>query len=48
MYRLQVLDAEIVCTGELRARVTGSGDIEYRGNPSTKDSKVTGSGSIEN
>ncbi|MEM5566202.1 head GIN domain-containing protein [Psychroserpens sp. AS72] len=41
-------DAEVVCTGELKARVTGSGDIEYRGNPTKEDSKVTGSGSIEN
>ncbi|MDG5491432.1 head GIN domain-containing protein [Psychroserpens sp. SPM9] len=41
-------DAEVVCTGLLKARVTGSGDIEYRGNPSKKDTKVSGSGSIEN
>nr|WP_321246429.1 head GIN domain-containing protein [uncultured Psychroserpens sp.] len=41
-------DAEVVCTGDFRARVTGSGDIEYRGNPTKEDSKVTGSGSIEN
>jgi len=41
-------DAEVVCTGVFRARVTGSGDIEYRGNPSKEDTKVSGSGSIEN
>lgn len=41
-------DAEVFCNGVLKARVTGSGDIEYRGNPKTKDAKVTGSGSIEN
>ncbi|MFT4611261.1 MAG: hypothetical protein ACJA1H_002013 [Glaciecola sp.] len=41
-------DAEVVCTGQLKARVTGSGDIEYKGNPAKEDSKVTGSGSIEN
>nr|WP_321228118.1 head GIN domain-containing protein [uncultured Psychroserpens sp.] len=41
-------DAEVVCNGNLKARVTGSGDIEYRGNPTKEDSKVTGSGSIEN
>lgn len=40
-------DVEIVCNGNLKARVTGSGDIEYKGNPKTKDSKVTGSGSID-
>ena len=41
-------DAEVVCNGELKARVTGSGDIEYRGNPTKQDTKVSGSGSIEN
>ena len=30
----------------LEARVTGSGDIEYYGNPIKKDTKVTGSGDI--
>nr|WP_321222699.1 head GIN domain-containing protein [uncultured Psychroserpens sp.] len=41
-------DAKVVCNGNFKARVTGSGDIEYRGNPTNEDSKVTGSGSIEN
>ncbi|OUR99002.1 DUF2807 domain-containing protein [Flavobacteriales bacterium 33_180_T64] len=41
-------DAAVVCSGHLKARVTGSGDIEYRGNPKTEDTKVSGSGSIEN
>lgn len=41
-------DAEVVCNGDFRARVTGSGDIEYRGNPKKHDTKVSGSGSIEN
>ncbi|SDS28006.1 Putative auto-transporter adhesin, head GIN domain [Formosa sp. Hel1_31_208] len=41
-------DAEVVCNGVFKARVTGSGDIEYRGNPKTEDTKVSGSGSIEN
>ena len=41
-------DATVYCSGELKARVSGSGDIEYRGNPKTKDTKVSGSGSIEN
>ena len=30
----------------LEARVTGSGDIEYYGNPIKQDTKVTGSGDI--
>ncbi|MBR9915260.1 MAG: DUF2807 domain-containing protein [Algicola sp.] len=41
-------DADVVCNGRLKARVTGSGDIEYKGNPTHRDTKVTGSGSIEN
>lgn len=41
-------DATIVCNGHLKARVAGSGDITYKGNPKTEDSKVAGSGSIGN
>lgn len=41
-------DAEVVCNESLKARVAGSGDIEYRGNPKTEDTKVSGSGSISN
>ncbi|WP_460218729.1 head GIN domain-containing protein [Psychroserpens sp. MEBiC05023] len=41
-------DAAVVCNGVLKARVTGSGDIEYRGNPTSRDTKVSGSGSIDN
>ncbi|MEY8847770.1 head GIN domain-containing protein [Psychroserpens sp. XS_ASV72] len=41
-------DAEVVSNESLKARVAGSGDIEYRGNPKTKDNKVSGSGSISN
>ncbi|WP_299779511.1 head GIN domain-containing protein [uncultured Formosa sp.] len=40
-------DAEVVSTSFLKARVSGSGDIAYRGNPEKEDSKVSGSGSIE-
>ena len=41
-------DIEIVCNESLKARVSGSGDIEYRGNPGKEDTKVSGSGSISN
>ncbi|MFD1063775.1 head GIN domain-containing protein [Winogradskyella litorisediminis] len=41
-------DISINCSGALKARVAGSGDIEYRGNPTSTDTKVAGSGSIEN
>ncbi|WP_323789733.1 head GIN domain-containing protein [Psychroserpens sp.] len=41
-------DAEVVSNESLKARVAGSGDIEYRGNPKTEDTKVAGSGSISN
>lgn len=40
-------DADIVCNGNLKARVSGSGDITYKGNPKTEDTKVAGSGKIE-
>ena len=41
-------DAEVVSRKSLKARVSGSGDIEYRGNPEKEDTKVSGSGSISN
>jgi hypothetical protein len=41
-------DAEVVSNKTLKARVAGSGDIEYRGNPKREDTKVAGSGSISN
>lgn len=40
-------DADVMCNESLKARVAGSGDIRYKGNPKTEDSKVAGSGSIE-
>jgi hypothetical protein len=41
-------DAEVVSNKSIKARVAGSGDIEYRGNPDKEDTKVTGSGTISN
>ncbi len=40
-------DIQLTVTEELTARVSGSGDINYRGNPAKVDSKVAGSGDIE-
>lgn len=40
-------DADVVCKEYLKARVSGSGDITYRGNPKKEDTKVVGSGNIE-
>jgi hypothetical protein len=39
-------NASVVCNGNLKARVSGSGNIKYKGSPKTKDTKVSGSGSI--
>ncbi|WP_066218487.1 head GIN domain-containing protein [Formosa haliotis] len=39
-------DARVNTQTYLKARVSGSGDIEYKGNPEKEDSKVSGSGSI--
>lgn len=41
-------DAQVVSNVSLKARVAGSGDIEYRGKPDREDTKVSGSGSISN
>ena len=40
-------DAKVVCNENLKARVTGSGDIVYKGHPKKEDTKVDGSGSIK-
>ncbi|MHA7944360.1 head GIN domain-containing protein [Formosa sp. 3Alg 14/1] len=40
-------DADVVSTEMFKARVSGSGDIDYKGNPKKEDTKVSGSGSIE-
>lgn len=39
-------DAKVISNKALKARVSGSGDIAYRGNPDLEDTKVAGSGSI--
>ncbi|MCA0131638.1 head GIN domain-containing protein [Winogradskyella alexanderae] len=41
-------DVSVVCNGKLKARVSGSGDITYSGKPTSKDTKVSGSGDISN
>lgn len=38
--------AEVYCTDTLKARITGSGDVVYKGSPQKEDSKVTGSGKV--
>jgi len=40
-------DAKVNATKSLKARVNGSGDIRYSGNPEISDTKVMGSGSIK-
>ena len=40
-------NALVVAKSSIKARVYGSGDIKYLGNPSTSDNKVSGSGDIE-
>lgn len=39
-------DVNVVCNGTLKVRISGSGDVKYSGNPTSKDTKVSGSGSI--
>ncbi len=39
-------DVEVTANQALKARVSGSGDIRYRGNPKKLDSKTSGSGDI--
>jgi hypothetical protein len=40
--------ADVVCNGHLNARISGSGDVNYSGKPTNKDTKVSGSGSVSN
>ncbi|CAM4300834.1 head GIN domain-containing protein [Gillisia limnaea] len=39
-------DVDVTVTESLKARVSGSGDIQYNGNPKKQDFKTSGSGSI--
>lgn len=39
-------DIKVTATKRLKARVSGSGDISYRGNPTKVDTKTSGSGDI--
>ncbi len=41
-------DIKVTSKKSIKARVAGSGDIVYRGNPEREDTKVSGSGSISN
>jgi len=55
-YRVEVENANITiagsgdynvnCTGELKVRVSGSGNVNYKGKPDKIDTKVSGSGKI--
>lgn len=40
-------DIHVHCDGKLEARISGSGNVLYSGNPTKEDSKVSGSGKIE-
>ena len=40
-------DAEVFCTKSIKANVSGSGDIEYKGDPEFEDINVSGSGSVK-
>lgn len=38
--------SNVVCNGDLKVRISGSGDVRYSGNPTNRDTKVSGSGSV--
>lgn len=40
-------DADVYCKESLKARIAGSGNIKYKGQPKIEDTKVAGSGKIE-
>lgn len=39
-------DVQVYATDYLKARVSGSGDVTYKGNPKKRDTKVSGSGEV--
>lgn len=39
-------DVSVHATDYLKARVSGSGDVSYKGNPKKRDTKVSGSGEV--
>ena len=39
-------DVEVYASKSLYARVSGSGDIDYKGNPANVDKKTSGSGDV--
>ena len=39
-------DAKVIARGSLKARVSGSGEIKYKGDPEKRDTKTSGSGEI--
>lgn len=41
-------EANVVCNGYLKVRISGSGDVNYSGKPTNKDTKISGSGSVSN
>ena len=40
-------DAQVTANSSIKARVNGSGDVRYKGNPERNDTKVMGSGTIK-
>lgn len=40
-------DIQVHCNQKLQARISGSGNVLYKGNPAKEDSKVSGSGKVE-
>ena len=41
-------DIDVVCNGNLNIRISGSGNVNYLGNPTNTDTKISGSGSVSN
>lgn len=39
-------DIRVHCDGKLKARISGSGGIRYKGNPEKEDTKISGSGRV--